>query len=703
MGTIDFVSLEPIDTAKFFEVHADTWCENKTEFFVVSIGQGVIHICDSKTKPSSANPLETASIDSFNYGENSPKANKYKNLFRKESIDAGKCLKEINLILERRRRLPVDQDLLASLRDCRKKIVELLGQIPNAPEIAQKILDRCIFIRFIEDRAGRNDIKQLLSNQKSVLDLINLFEFYTDSLNGDIFEKGDIPSDINPKIISQLALIFGEAYTYVDQQRTLSPYNFKKIPIILISNIYETFLSGSLRRSEGIVFTPENIVDYMIEKIFAENKIKNLINNGKCPKILDPACGSGIFLVKFFGKIIDEYQKRSNRRLALEEKANIMQSFLFGIDKNNDALRIAALSLYLKIIEDVTPDVIDERLFGISEQHFMFPGLKKNGNLVNADALFDDVFSGKQFDVIVGNPPWGYNYNKREKEQIKNCWPSVSKFQSSQCFLIRVNKWADKDTLCALVVNESNFINSESKRFRQRFLAVSFIKTFIDLSRIKSITFGNRSEPACIIFFDRLPNEQIEFVTPELTQFSKLTKVICEENNSQASVKRLLEQDNLWHIYSLGYAIYIDLVEFIKNQAFTLNHFSGDFQVGLMEYSNKSGLTEEEFSRKYRSKSKDSEEYYPIIDSLRDVIPYFGKKSVSYLKYGAHLDRPREISLFKNEKLIITRSWPPKSFINLETTLFDGRFCIFKLRNTCVFSFFSTTMQLDFQPSLRTD
>ncbi len=681
LGTIDFVSLDALDTAKFYEIHADTWCENKTEFFIVSIGQGVFHICDSKTKPSFVNPLGAASIDSFNYAENSPKAERYKKLFRKENIDTGKCLKEINAILERRRRLPVDRDLLASLRDCRKKIIDLIGQKPNADEIAQKILDRCIFIRFIEDRAGRNDLKQLLSNRKSILDLIHLFDFYTDSLNGDIFEKGDIPSNISEKIIPELALIFGEVYTYVLGQRTLSPYNFKKIPIILISNIYEEFLSGALRRDEGIVFTPENIVDYIVEKIFAQQRILDITLRGKYPRILDPACGSGIFLVKFFDKLVQGYPTKNSKKLTLEEKAYIVQNFLFGIDKNNDALRIAALSLYLKIIEDETPQVIDERLFGVGEHHFMFPGLKKNGNLVNADALFDDVLGDNQFDIIVGNPPWGYNYNDKEKEQIKSRWSSVSKFQSSQCFLLRVNRWAEKDTICALVVNESNFINSESKRFRQRFLALSSIKTFVDLSRIKNITFGNRSEPACILFFDRLPSDQIEFISPELTQFSKLTKIICEDNNSQASVKRLLEEDDLWHIYSLGYAIYIDLIEFIQNQPFRLKNFSSDFQVGLMEYSIKSGLTEEEFGEKYRSSRKETEEYYPIIDSLKGVLPYLGTKSKSYLKFGAHLDRPRELSLFKNEKLIITRSWPPKSFTNSETTLFDGRFCIYKLSN----------------------
>src|SRR3972149_4678426 len=74
LGSIDFVSLNDTDPSKFFEIHTDTWCENKTEFFVAVIGEDRFHICDSKTKPNSRRPIENASIDSFRYGDNSPEA-----------------------------------------------------------------------------------------------------------------------------------------------------------------------------------------------------------------------------------------------------------------------------------------------------------------------------------------------------------------------------------------------------------------------------------------------------------------------------------------------------------------------------------------------------------------------------------------------------------------------------------------------------
>jgi hypothetical protein len=681
LGSIDFISLYDANPSKFFEMHTDTWCENKTEFFVLAIDQNKFHICDSKTKPDSKRPIENASIASFKYGDNSPESQRYMNLFKKENIDKGQCLKEIRAILGKRSHITVDEDLLRNLKDRRNKIVQLLEKRADKRELAEKIMDRCLFIRFLEDRADRNNLKEILSHKnKKIEDLIELFDFYTDRLNGDIFEKGDIPNNIDNKIMSELEYIFGRIYVHRDSQSTLVPYNFKKIPIILISNIYEAFLAEKTRRSEGIVFTPENIVDYTISKIFQEKRISAALDDGYL-SALDPSCGSGIFLVKFFEYMVK--QSKKIEKLTLEDKANIVTNCIYGIDKNSDALRIAALSLYLKIIEDETPENINQRLFGENEKHFMFPGLRKNGNLVNGDSLFQEIFHGRTFDIILGNPPWGYDFSEADKIRIKARWGTIiSEFQSSQCFLLNLQKWMRKETVCGMVVNLSNFINSESKKFRQRFIDTNNLKTFVNLSRVKKITFGVQSEPACIVIFDHIPREEMEFVIPDLTTFAYLTQTISDDNKSEVSITRLKKEDNLWHIYSLGYDAYLELVEFLDGNSCKLSNFAQRFEEGLIEYSyKKSKMSEEEFHNKYRCSFPTSSMDFPIVDSLSNVRPYFGVKAELYLSYGEHLERARDLGLFTGPELIITRSWPVNAFLNNSITLYDSRFLIFKLRS----------------------
>lgn len=696
LGAVDFVFID--QEKKFFDIHNEIWCENKTEFFIVNFEENnEIHICDSKTKPNILNSIKVASIDSFKYGENSPKAQKYMNLLKKKNIDNGECLKNIQQFLNKRKRIPIDKDLLENLKNCRKKIIGFLNS-DNAEEIAQKLIDRCLFIRFLEDRADLVSLKNILSNKatdekEKLGKLLNLFDSYNKKLNGDIFENDDIPRDVNEKIVNELNKIFGKTYQIQrTHQTTLFPYSFKSIPIVLISNIYEDFLSKEKRIKEGIVFTPENIVEYTIKKILKEPNVIDKLKNRKI-KILDPTCGSGVFLIKIFEEII-KTTKQLGVKLSLEDKADIILNCIFGIDKNRDALRIAALGLYLKLIEDEKPDIIRKRLFEKSEKHFMFPGLKENKNLMFNDSLFDSVLDGEKFDVIVGNPPWGYDFPNREKQILKNKWPMVADYQSSQYFLLKIKKWMNKETICGIVINLSNFTNSN--KFKEYFTRTYYLRSFINLSKVKKITFGPGSEPSCILLFsskDYLIDEynkknekeaiyNIEFITPELSHFSLLTHIINDSYISTISIDELNRNENLWHIYSLGYDLYLELIDSFDIYGNKLDKFKKRFEDGMMKYSSKSGLTKDQYYKKYRSATKINQNYFPIIDSLDNIEQYFGKKPIEFFDYGQdHLDRGRDINLFKGDKLIITRSWPIKSFIDSNTTLYDSNFYIFKLNN----------------------
>lgn len=236
-----------------------------------------------------------------------------------------------------------------------------------------------------------------------------------------------------------------------------------------------------------------------------------------------------------------------------------------------------------------------------------------------------------------------------------------------------------KETICGMVVNLSNFTNSASKQFRNHFARRNSLKIFVNLSKIRSMTFGIESEPACIIIFSDAFSEEIEFITPDLSQFSRLTKNISDGSTSKVSIEKLRREDNLWHIYALGYEQYLDLIAFLDSNIFDLVRFKTRFEVGIMKYWRNSGLSREQYYRKYRSPSKISDEYLPIVDSLEGVQPYVGKEAKEYLKYGSHLDRARNRDLFKDEKLVVTRSWPVKAFLNFKNTLFDGNFFVFKL------------------------
>lgn len=692
LGSLSFIKMESnreLDQ-QFYEVHRDIWNENKSEIFITIIDESKIIICDSKTRPERDNPIERVEIKSFDYGEDTVEARKYRELLKKENIDTGVFWEEISRFIRERKkkkeRSPIDEDLLDNLIKTRGRLQEIIEN--DAKDISQKLIDRCLFIRFIEDRLEFDKLKQVLKNGK-IAQLLSLFKYYNKALNGDLFDEDDIHIT-DSGVLNELDKVFGEYYAYSHGQQTITPYKFDKIPILLISHIYQKFLKKDKKDREGIVFTPENIVDFMVSTVFESQDIVNKAQKGKI-KILDSACGSGIFLVKSFERLLNERQQSLKKQLNIHEKTNLLKESIYGIDLDQDALRVAAFSLYLKIFEGIDSKTIKEEVFDRHEQgleHFMFPGLKEK-NLKNANALFDEVFDD-EFDLILGNPPWGYKFNDDEKQKIDDKWgKTVSQYQSSQCFLHQTKVWMKKDTIVGMVVNISNFTNTRARAFRDELLKTYSILNFTTLTKVKDITFEESDEPACILIFTlEKTGSEIEFLIPELTQFSKLTGTITIRNDDKFKfLQEKLKDDVCWHISLLGLNRYLELIEKIKHDSLPLNEYS-TIKEGSHFYSTIKHKDIESAKRKYESKEKLGPDYYPRIRSIRTVQPFlFNLGDLMYIKHGPHLHRPKSIELFRGDKLVITRSWPLKAAFVKDTLIFDNNFDILKLKERVLNSY----------------
>ena len=245
LGSLSFIKMESnreLDQ-QFYEVHRDIWNENKSEIFITIIDESKIIICDSKTRPDPENPMEKVKIKSFDYGENTREAQRYKELLKKENIDNGVFWENVSRFIRKRKRRkersPIDEDLLGNLIKIKEKLQKIIEN--DTKDISQKLIDRCLLIRFIEDRLGFDKLKQVLE-EGNVDQLLSLFKYYNEALNGDLFEENDIRIT-DPLVLCELDKVFGEYYVYSSGQRTLIPYKFDKIPILLISHIYQKFLN----------------------------------------------------------------------------------------------------------------------------------------------------------------------------------------------------------------------------------------------------------------------------------------------------------------------------------------------------------------------------------------------------------------------------------------------------------------------------
>ena len=394
---------ESLDSVRHV-LQAKSYAWNTKEVFIVVLTdfEG-LRVFDASLPPDRKTPLQGLIID-LKYTEYLNNLDKLL-LLSKEAVSQGSLER---LLLKdaksKRQRIPVDKKFLQDMGLWREGLAKDVYRhdpeisVRTLNEVVQKLLDRIVFIRIAEDRkiiAPRTlfEIAQLwkAEGKKRPIQyhLNNLFREINADLNGDIFksphacEQYEIDSALLSEIIEDL---------YFPN----SPYLFDVIGVELLGSIYERYLGSTIRatpggrvkveekpevrKAGGVYYTPQYIVKYIVE-----NTVGKLIE-GKTPKqiekikILDPACGSGSFLLGAYQYLIDyhikyyrEHPKEAHahplfpdligdqegrgdpagrpHRLSIIKKGHILRNNLFGVDIDPQAVEITMMSLYLKALE----------------------------------------------------------------------------------------------------------------------------------------------------------------------------------------------------------------------------------------------------------------------------------------------------------------------------------------------------------------
>lgn len=306
-------------------------------------------------------------------------------------------------------------------------------------DITQKIIDRLIFIRKTEDiPIEESKLKPLLSQtNRNVYNLLKeVFNEYRAHYDSDLFlehqcDKIGIRNETILKIISGL---------YWPEGR-IAEYDFNTIEDDILGQIYEKYLGYILRTTEtrakgeekithrheqGIYYTPTSITNYIVKNTVGRLLTESKNNEINQIKILDPACGSGSFLIKAFNFINNYYAKKIGKEIQVKldsiskevpitKKSEIIRNNIFGVDLDGRATEIAGLNLLLKLA--------DISLLKIKDKKEIMPVLSKNIKVGNS--LIDDFNVEKEhpfdwktkfpflFHVVVGNPPYISYYSRK--------------------------------------------------------------------------------------------------------------------------------------------------------------------------------------------------------------------------------------------------------------------------------------------------
>jgi len=491
---------------KIDELHKRLWNAYKVPmFFIFSKTEVKIYNCLQEPNISDIGELEK--ISPFATIELASKINQKLKSFKAEMFDSGafwdsKYKNEFSF------ENSVYQILLEELRKSREKLIE-------KEILSKKLIDslfiKSILLRYLEERGVFNEGNE---NKKPYWDrfkkgatsfthlfgdsnaIVNLFIDLKKRFNGGIFDIGDEEKEELLEANLTEFQYFLEGNKDGKQLVLWSRYSFVDLPIELISNIYELFLKSEDKEKKGIVYTPPILVNLMIDEIMPLDKPQ------KDFKLIDPSCGSGIFLVGAYKRLIQWWMSQHQWKKPSPKIArDIIKKSIYGVDKEEGAVHLAIFSLSLALCDTFLPDVIWNNL--------QFDNLEESKNVVQKD-FFDyiqDENCSNDFDLVIGNPPFlsdsdSQAFKELEKKESKNRAKVDSKLlklpdkQLALFFLEQSFKLLKNDAYLCMVQPSAFLYSNNVQNFRNHLFKKYKCKQIIDFACLNSSLFKRKGSGA---------------------------------------------------------------------------------------------------------------------------------------------------------------------------------------------------------------
>lgn len=429
--------------------------------------------------------------------------------------------------------------------------------------IVHGLLSRSILIKYLEERRdalNRSVFPEgfygtFLEGASSYADVLcsksatySLFECLREKFNGDMLPliEGEHET-ITEEDLSLLRDFLLGRFDMQNRQLTLwRLYSFDIIPIQMLSSIYEMFFHLSDKEDEkGTYYTPLHLVDMLLDEVYPWE------GNFEPVRVLDPACGSGIFLVEIYRRMVCRWMKENPGSMVTNEQLRILlEENIYGVDLNEEAVRVAAFSLCLAVCDFLEPRNIWEQL--------RFPKLV-NRNLVISDFFEESAFGQEKFDLIIGNPPWQSRLTENARKYLKIHGKIVGDKQIAQAFSWKCADLCKETGIICLVMPSKGFLFNRSLKnieYRRSFFHENTVSVVINLSLYRKFLFTHGSGPAAAVVYRPIEPEEkasIFYCTPKpLYTMEDLRRFSIEPNDISRIPLNMIQDDRIWKIAMWG-------------------------------------------------------------------------------------------------------------------------------------------------------
>ena len=416
----------------------------------------------------------------------------------------------------------VDATLIGDLAGLRKLILEAEEDDTKAAyqvtESIHAVLLQMLFLRYLEDRgiltkgyihthgnAQCDTLHALL--KKAPKDFCRLLKQLDTDLNGGLF----VDDPLWEKQAELLAeFLEGKTNFATGQKRLLSLYQFNHIPVELLSEIYDRFLHAPQdQKQRGAYYTPRRLAALVVDQIW--ESLRAELDKGKFPRVLDPACGSGIFLATLFQRMASHLGHPD------WEMLKTLATCLHGLDIDTTAVRISAFSLSLALLNNREPKELQERLE--AETHIL-------PELFGKTLLTQDFFqypTTNQYEYTIGNPPWGSlsidKGNTGEQWLVKQKeYPESPNKERSWPFIWKSCEHLPREGVLALLLPSTGFYLNNTSKSLKRLLRTVHLERLVDLSDLRHVAFKGVDAPPCILCARRVDEahpHRFEYIGPK--------------------------------------------------------------------------------------------------------------------------------------------------------------------------------------------
>ena len=507
----------------------------------------------------------------------------------------------------------VDKYLVDSLVNTAKQLEQQGLEI----NFIHKIILRSLFLLFLEDRKATDEkfYSKIKKGAKSYFDILNdvnstydLFDKLEEHFNGNVFtlEDGENFSTNQLQLIKKCFKSGNDDTPQTNLFEDWRLFDFSIIQIELLSEIYENFLfktDPELKKKTGTYYTPPSLVEFILNE-------KLPVNNGETKydlKILDPTCGSGIFLVESFKRLVKRYENFHNIDKLTDYKilVKLLEDNIFGVEHNAQAIKVAAFSLYLALIDNLDPKNLWQK-----KKHRL-PNLINNpkdesikiqgNNLFCRDTIEkNEEIETIEFNLVVGNPPFG---TSDLIESVKNyCKQFDFAKEMVLPFLHKSTKFAPNGEI-ALIFNTKVLTNTGGtyQNFREWLFNETYVEKVYNFSILRNAKknfggqlFGDATGPISIVFYQKEqptnPSDTIAYYAPktyiksniiegliiDFTDLKHLPRKECQKPDTKIWKIAMWGGVNDWElIKNINERFELTIADFLKQNKDKFNFGSG--------------------------------------------------------------------------------------------------------------------------------